>query len=122
MEEHNINIEHFWLVVAKYAVLIITFVFSLLAKIHTMMAYKKRMTKLECAIEFILSGTGGALVIWILHKRDAPQWILCGVGGFSSLVITPIVTVVVKNAVPTLEMLWLDGKGWLHNLFKRKDS
>ena len=121
METHNVDFEQIMNTLGKYAVLIATFLFSLIAKVHTMMAYKKRMTKVQCAIEFFLSGSGGAITIWVLHKMDVPQWVLCGVGGFSSLIITPMATVVTKNATPILESLAVDLKALLHKWFKAKE-
>ena len=104
----------------KYGILIVTFLFSMVVKIHNMMAYKKRMTHIQCSIEFILCGFGGALTIYVLHTLNAPKWILCGVGGFSSLLINPIATIITKEASPVLELIVADLKVFLRKYLKKK--
>jgi len=123
-EAHKINHENItnapiWLdFVVKYGILIVTFLFSMVVKIHNMMAYKKRMTSMQCSIEFVLCGLGGALTIYVLHAINAPKWVLCGVGGFSSLLINPIATIITKEATPILELIAKDIKVFLHKYLK----
>lgn len=125
-EGHKINTDNLitWANVMdtlfKYGVLILTFLFSMAVKIHNMMAYKKRMTPLQCSIEFVLCGLGGALTIYVLYSINAPKWMLCGVGGFSSLLVNPIATIVTKEATPVLELVVKDIKALLHKYIKNK--
>lgn len=104
----------------KYGVLIVTFMFSMAVKIHNMMAYKKRMTPMQCSVEFVLCGMGGALTIYVLYSINAPKWVLCGVGGFSSLLINPIATIITKEATPVLELAVKDLKALLRKYLKNK--
>lgn len=104
----------------KYGVLILTFLFSMVVKIHNMMAYKKRMTPMQCSVEFVLCGMGGALTIYVLYSINAPKWVLCGVGGFSSLLINPIATIITKEATPVLELAVKDLKALLRKYLKNK--
>ncbi len=127
-EAHKINHEsinntQFWAtVLMKYGILFVTFLFSMVVKIHNMMAYKKRMTPMQCSIEFVLCGLGGALTIYVLYTINAPKWLLCGVGGFSSLLINPIATIITKEASPILELIVADLKIFLHKYLKKKSE
>jgi hypothetical protein len=125
-EAHKINHENIsnvplWVdFVVKHAILIVTFLFSLVVKIHNMMAYKKRMTATQCTMEGILCGLGGALTIYVLYKINAPLIILCGVGGFSSLLVNPIATIITKEATPVLELIVAYLKKFLRKYLKNK--
>ena len=127
-EAHKINTDNIghvstWIdFFVKYGLLIITFMFSMVAKIYNMMAYKKRMTRMQCSIEFVLCGLGGALTIYVLYSLNSPKWVLCGVGGFSSLLINPIATIITKEASPILELLVADIKVFLHKYLKKKSE
>jgi len=120
--EHISNLPFWADVVVKYGILIVTFLFSMVVKVHNMMAYKKRMTRMQCSIEFVLCGLGGALTIYVLYSLNSPKWVLCGVGGFSSLLINPIATIITKEASPILELLVVDIKVFLHKYLKKKSK
>jgi len=120
--EHISNLPFWADVVVKYGILIVTFLFSMVVKVHNMMAYKKRMTRMQCSIEFVLCGLGGALTIYVLYSLNSPKWVLCGVGGFSSLLINPIATIITKEASPILELLVADIKVFLHKYLKKKSK
>lgn len=120
--EHISNLPFWADVVVKYGILIVTFLFSMVVKVHNMMAYKKRMTRMQCSIEFVLCGLGGALTIYVLYSLNSPKWVLCGVGGFSSLLINPIATIITKEASPILELLVADIKTFLHKYLKKKSE
>ena len=120
--EHISNLPFWADVVVKYGILIVTFLFSMVVKVHNMMAYKKRITRMQCSIEFVLCGLGGALTIYVLYSLNSPKWVLCGVGGFSSLLINPIATIITKEASPILELLVADIKVFLHKYLKKKSE
>ena len=120
--EHISNLPFWADVIVKYGILIVTFMFSMVVKIHNMMVYKKRMTPMQCSIEFVLCGLGGALTIYVLYSLNSPKWILCGVGGFSSLLINPIATIITKEASPILGLLVADIKVFLHKYLKKKSE
>ena len=120
--EHISNLPIWADVIVKYGILIVTFMFSMVVKIHHMMAYKKRMTPMQCSVEFVLCGLGGALIIYVLYSLNSPKWVLCGVGGFSSLLINPIATIITKEASPILELLVADIKVFLHKYLKKKSE
>lgn len=120
--EHISNLPIWVDIIVKYGILIVTFMFSMVVKIHNMMAYKKRMTPMQCYVEFVLCGLGGALTIYVLYSLNSPMWILCGVGGFSSLLINPIATIITKEASPILELLVADIKIFLHKYLKKKSE
>lgn len=123
---NKINSDNIWTlanvldILVKYGILIFTFMFSMVVKIHNMMAYKKRMTSMQCSAEFVLCGMGGALTIYVLYSINAPKWVLCGVGGFSSLLINPIATIITKEATPVLELAVKDLKALLRKYLKNK--
>ena len=123
---HKINSDNIWTlanmidIFVKYGILIFTFMFSMVVKIHNMMAYKKRMTSMQCSVEFVLCGMGGALTIYVLYSINAPKWVLCGVGGFSSLLINPIATIITKEATPVLELAVKGIKQVIRKYFKNK--
>lgn len=123
----NLKREHFDIiefiigVFLKYGILIFTFIFSMIAKIHSMYRYKKRMKPLECTIEMTLCGLGSSLAIYVLHSMNLQLWIFCIMGGFSSLVITPISTVISKEALPILELLVKDLKRLINKWFKKQE-
>lgn len=123
---HKINSDNIWTlanmidIFVKYGILIFTFMFSMVVKIHNMMAYKKRMTSMQCSVEFVLCGMGGALTIYVLYSINAHKWVLCGVGGFSSLLINPIATIITKEATPVLELAVKGIKQVIRKYFKNK--
>lgn len=124
----NIKKEHFDLIeyligiCLKYGILIITFIFSMIAKIHSMYRYKKRMKAMECTIEVILCGFGSSLSIYVLYSMHLHLWLFCLMGGFSSLVITPITTVISKEALPILELIVKDSKELINRWFKKQSK
>lgn len=124
---HKINSDNIWTlanmidIFVKYGILIFTFMFSMAVKIHNMMAYKKRMTSMQCSVEFVLCGMGGALTIYVLYSINAPKWVLCGVGGFSSLLINPIATIITKETTPILELAVKGIKQVIRKYFKNKE-
>lgn len=107
--------------VIEYAIIIGTFIFSVIAKVHNILRYKKRMSPMECAIDTFLSGLGSALVIYILHSMNVPLWLLCLLGGYSSLIVTPVSTVISKEITPFLNLVVDLLESWIKKWFKSKD-
>lgn len=58
-----------------------------------------------CTFETLLSGFGGAIFTYVIYKINAPIYILCFVGGFGSIMITPLTAVITNEAKPTLELI-----------------
>ena len=104
----------------KYGLIIMTAVFSIIAKIHSMMRYKKKMTRIECIMETVLCGVGSSIAIYVLHSMNLQTWLFCTLGGFSSLVITPITTTISKEALPILELIVKYVKKYIDNWFKKQ--
>lgn len=124
---NKINSDNIWTIanmadiLVKYGILIFTFMFSMVVKLYNMMAYKKRMRPWQCAVESTLSGMGSALTIYVLYSIHANVIVLCFIGGFSSLAINPIATVITKETTPILELAAKGIKGWIKRYFKNKE-
>lgn len=95
--------------------LITLYVFSMVAKLYTSLAYKKRMRPIECVVDHVLSAIGGALIIYVLTKIKMPLWLFCAVASISSMVVTPFTTIVAKEITPLLTILF---KG-VENILKK---
>ncbi len=104
--------------VVKYGIFLFLFIFSLFAKWFTMIRYRKRMTKFQCVFETLLCGFGGSVLTYMVFKMGAPEWVVCGVGGFGSLAITPLTTVITKEAQPTFQMIVIT----FQKIIKKKES
>lgn len=119
-EERDLSIRILeWLV--KNGFIIGTFTFSLLAKLHQMMKYRKRLRMIPCIIETGLSGLGSALVLYVMLQMKINTWLFCIIGGFSPLVITPVIDTISKNATPILEQMAADVKARIHKWIKTKE-
>jgi hypothetical protein len=83
---------------------------------------KKKMSKLECFIDVFLSGLGSAGVIYTLQFFDINIIVKCLLGGYSSLIVTPISNVISKEITPILETISTGLKNYLVNYFKKKSN
>lgn len=108
--------------IVKYGFIIGTFILSMVAKVHSMIRFKKRMTRIECVTETLLCGLGSALAIYVLTQMSFPKWVFCLLGGFSSLIITPITSIITKEATPILELLVISLKEWIKKWFANKNK
>lgn len=124
---NKINSDNIWTIanmvdiLVKYGILIFTFMFSMVAKLYSIMVYKKRMRPWQCAVESTLCGMGSALTIYVLYSIHANVIVLCFIGGFSSLAINPIATVITKETTPILELAAKGIKGLIKRYFKNKE-
>jgi hypothetical protein len=106
----------------QYLLIIGTFIFSLMAKIHNLIRMKKRMSKLECTIDVFLSGLGSAGIIYLLQFLDINIIVKCLLGGYSSLIVTPVSNIISKEITPVLETI-VDGiKKYIKNYFNKKSN
>lgn len=103
---HNDLLHRTLTIIVQYGLVISVFIFSILAKVRTLFKYRRGMSKKECVMETILTGIGSAIVIWVLHKMNLPEWIFCSLGGASGLLITPIANSITKNAPEVLDTIW----------------
>jgi len=108
--------------VFQYLLIIGTFIFSLMAKIHNLIRMKKRMSKLECTIDVFLSGLGSAGIIYLLQFLDINIIVKCLLGGYSSLIVTPISNIISKEITPILETITLGLKKWITSYFNKKSN
>lgn len=108
--------------VFQYILIIGTFIFSLMAKIHNLIRMKKRMSKLECTIDVFLSGLGSAGIIYLLQFLDINIIVKCLLGGYSSLIVTPISNIISKEITPILETITLGLKKWITSYFNKKSN
>ena len=106
----------------QYLLIIGTFIFSLMAKLHNIIRLKKRMTKLECFIDVFLSGLGSAGIIYLLQFFDINLIVKCLLGGYSSLIVTPISNIISKEITPVLETIVEGLKKYIKNYFNKKSS
>ena len=106
----------------QYILIIGTFIFSLMAKIHNLIRMKKRMSNLECTIDVFLSGLGSAGIIYLLQFLDINIIVKCLLGGYSSLIVTPISNIISKEITPILETITLGLKKWITSYFNKKSN
>lgn len=106
----------------KYGFLIGTFAFSMLAKVHSMLRFKRRLRLIPCFMETVLTGLGSALVLYVLLQMDLNKPLFCTIGGFSGLAITPLVNVINKEITPFLELIVKDIKILINSWFKKQNK
>jgi hypothetical protein len=108
--------------VFQYLLIIGTFIFSLMAKIHNLIRMKKRMSKFECFIDVFLSGLGSAGIIYLLQFLDINIIVKCLLGGYSSLIVTPISNIISKEITPILETIIEGVKKYITSYFNKKSN
>ena len=106
----------------QYLLIIGTFIFSLMAKLHNIIRLKKRITKLECFIDVLLSGLGSAGIIYLLQFFDINIIVKCLLGGYSSLIVTPISNIISKEITPILETIVEGVKKYIKSYFNKKSN
>lgn len=125
MEHGNIHNSAFWFnyfvnKIAEYGLILGVLLFSLVAKFYTIRAYKKRMKPFDCLVESLLCGMGSSLVIYVLILLKVNTVLFCLIGGFSSLFITPLTTVLSREAMPIIYIVINGIKSLITTYFKRK--
>ncbi len=105
-------------VIVKYGIFFLVLLFSILAKAFTMYRYRKRMTKWQCFFEGIFCGLGSTIAIYCLIKLKLNIYIICFIGGFSSLAITPISMSIVKEAPGMLDLIAKGVRKSIKTIFK----
>lgn len=106
----------------QYLLIIGTFIFSLIAKLQNLLRLKKRLSKFECFVDVFLSGLGSAGIIYLLQFFQINIIIKCLLGGYSSLIVTPISTIISKEITPILETITNGIKAWITSYFKKKTN
>ena len=69
-----------------------------------------------------LSGLGSAGIIYLLQFFEINIIIKCLLGGYSSLIVTPISTIIRKEITPILETITNGIKEWITSYFKKKSN
>jgi hypothetical protein len=108
--------------VIQYLLVIGTFIFSVIAKLHNIIRMKNKMSKLECFVDIFLSGLGSAGIIYLLQFFDINIIVKCLLGGYSSLIVTPVSNVISKEITPILETITLGFKKWVTSYFNKKSD
>ena len=99
--------------ITQYGIIVATFIFAMVAKIHVILKYRKRMTKLQCFVETTLTGIGSSIAIYALTKMNLQTWLFCFLGGFSGLVISPIANTISEQINPVLDLIVQRLKQWI---------
>lgn len=125
MDTSNIHNNTDWLnyilnKIAEYGLIIGVLLFSLVAKFYTIRAYKKRMKPFDCVVESIMCGMGSSLVIYVLLLMKVNTVVFCFVGGFSSLFVTPLTTVLSREAMPIIYLVINGVKSFIKAFIKKK--
>jgi len=120
MQNNNNLIDEISQYIFQYLLIIGTFIFSIIAKLHNIIRLKKRMTKMECFIDVFLSGLGSAGIIYLLQFFDINIIVKCLLGGYSSLIVTPISNIISKEITPILETISTGLKNYIRSYFKKK--
>jgi hypothetical protein len=108
--------------IVQYLLIIGTFIFSLIAKLHNIIRLKNKMSKFECFVDVFLSGLGSAGIIYLLQFFDINIIVKCLLGGYSSLIVTPISNIISKEITPILETISSGVKDWIKSYFKKKTN
>lgn len=103
----------------QYGLVICLFAFSVFAKIFSIIRNNVKMTRMQIVLETAFSGFGSALTIYILYQMNLPLWIFCISSGFSSLIITPVTTIISKEATPIMDLMAESIKKFIRSYTKK---
>lgn len=98
------------------------FIFAMLAKAWGLFKNKTEMTRIEIFMDMALTGLGSAIIIYCLCHINMPTWMFCLCGGYSSTLVTPIATVLSREAAPFVELCVKLVEEKIIKWFKKKDK
>ena len=78
------------------------------------------MKPFDCFVESVMCGMGSTLVIYVLLLMKVNTAVFCFVGGFSSLFVTPLTTVLSREAMPFIYLIINGVKGLITTYFKKQ--